>query len=143
MPCSSRAAQIRLIWWSARSSRNSSIAYGTTRVYLGPSWLEEFDRVAGRVLEENLPSARAAEYVVAERQSRRPEPGHLRLDVGHDEVDPVPPARRGHPAVRHRPTRGALRSGQQQAQVAALHIGEGRQELRVQLEAEVGGVEVD
>src|SRR4051794_37866664 len=105
--------------------------------------LEELDRVAGGVFEQDLLAARPADDVVAERHAGRAQPLDLRGDVVDDEVDAVPTARLRRLAIRHRPSGGALRATEEQAQVAAHDVGERRCSAGTQLEPEVGRVEVD
>ena len=69
--------------------------------------MEEFDRVAGRILEEDLGASGSVDHVVAERRARIAEPGDLRLEVIHLEHETVPPTGGGFAAVRHRPCGGA------------------------------------
>ena len=88
--------------------------------------LEQFDRVAGRVLEQDLLAARAGDDVVAERQPGGAQPLDLGGDVVDDQMDAVPAARPGRPAVGHRPAGRAGRTAQQQPQLAADDVGEGR-----------------
>jgi hypothetical protein len=58
-------------------------------------------------------------------------------------VDAVPAAGLGLAAVGHRPAGRALRPAQQQPQVAAQDLREGRRGVQAGLEAEVARVEVD
>ena len=66
----------------------------------------------------------------------------LAVEVGGDEVDPVPAAGAGSGSVGHGAAGGAGRSAEQQPQVAAAHVGEGRPRDREGLEPEVARVEV-
>src|SRR5215208_491304 len=92
--------------------------------HLRAGGLEELDRVAGRILEQNLLAARTGDDVVAERQPGGAEPFDLGRDVLDDEVDAVPASRlRGAP-IRHRPPGRALGAAEQQAQAAAPDVGE-------------------
>jgi hypothetical protein len=75
--------------------------------------LEEFDDVAGRVLEQDLPAAWSFEDVVAKRGTRGVEAGDFGIDVVHYEVNAVPAAGPRLGAIRHGPTRGAGRSTEQ------------------------------
>src|SRR4029079_9891929 len=84
--------------------------------------LEQLDDVAGRVLQEDLLSAGPLHDVVAERRARATQSSNFRVDVVYDEVDAVPAPRARLGAVGHRPSRGALRSREQQAQVAPLDV---------------------
>src|SRR4051812_16651125 len=54
--------------------------------------LEEFDRVAGRVVQHDLGTAGSGDDVAAEGESGGAEPGHLGAEVGDDEMDTVPAA---------------------------------------------------
>jgi len=56
----------------------------------GAGGLEELDRVARGVLEQDLLAARPADDVVAEGQARGPQPLDVGRDVLDDEVDAVP-----------------------------------------------------
>jgi hypothetical protein len=67
----------------------------------------------------------------------------LAVDVVDDEVDPVPAAGSGLGAIGHGPAGRAGRPGEQQAEVPALDVGEGRTGPRDHLEVENGRVEVD
>src|SRR3954463_909190 len=109
----------------------------------GAGGLEELDRVAGRVLEQDLPAAWPADDVVAERQGGGPQPVDLGADVLDDEVDAVPASRLWRSAIGHRPPGRTLRAGEQQPQVAAHDVGERGRRVRSHREAEMGGVEVD
>src|SRR4051812_4717479 len=56
---------------------------------LGPGRLKELDRVAGRILEQDLLAARSGHDVVAERHARGAQAFDLGSDVVDDEVDAV------------------------------------------------------
>src|SRR5262245_56512698 len=66
--------------------------------------LEELDRVAGGVVEHDLPAAGAADDLVPERDSFTGQAFDLGLDVVDDQVDPVPAAGPRLASVRHRPS---------------------------------------
>src|SRR5262245_17079592 len=55
--------------------------------------LEDLDRVAGGILDEDLLASGAGHDVVAEAEPGGAEPFDLRRDVLHHELDPVPAAR--------------------------------------------------
>src|SRR5215203_2086972 len=76
----------------------------------GAGGLEELDRVARGVFEQDLPAAGAADDVVAERQAGGPQPLDLGRDVVDDEVDAVPASRLRGAAVWHRAAGRALRA---------------------------------
>src|SRR3954452_2973731 len=116
---------------------------GFERPCSGAGGLEELDRVAGGVLEQDLPAARPADDVVAEGQARGSEPVALGRDVLDDEVDAVPAAGLRGAAVGHRSPGRALGTAEQQPQVPADDVGERRGGAHVEREAEVRGVEVD
>src|SRR5207253_10960949 len=59
------------------------------------------------------------------------------------EADPIPAARAGLPAVRHRTSGGACRSAQQDSKWPADDVGESRSHVRAQREPEVCRVEGD
>src|SRR5262245_42489163 len=105
--------------------------------------LEEFDHVAGGVLEQDLLAAGSCEDVVAEPSTRVAEAGDFDIDVVDDEVDSVPAAGYRLGAIRHWPPRGAGRPAEQQPQVAARDVGESGNEARQNLEVEKLRVEGD
>ena len=104
---------------------------------------EQLDRVARRVVEHDLPSTRPADDVAAEVDAGSTQALRLGGDVRDDEVDAVPPAGNRPGPVRHRPAGGTGRAGEQEPQMSAGDVGEGRQVGRPDREAEVGRVEVD
>src|SRR3954447_2349058 len=107
----------------------------------GAGGLEELDWVAGGILEEDLLTARPADDVVAERQAGGAQPLDLGRDVFDNEVDAVPAAWLRGAAVGHRPSGRTLGTAEQQAQVAAHHVGERGRGAGAHGEVEVGGVE--
>src|SRR5690349_3520656 len=104
--------------------------------------LEQLDEVARRVEGEHLSAARTCHDVVAEADAFVGESGDFAVDVVHDEVDAVPPSWARSFSVGHRSAGRALRTRQQQAQVAASHVCE-RRTRYADSEPEVVGVEVD
>src|SRR5215208_1042988 len=105
--------------------------------------LEKLDRVARRVVEDDLRPSRSGDDVAAERYAGTAQAIDLRLDVLDDQMDPVPAAGTRLAAVRHRPPSRARRPAQQQPQGAAAHVREVRRRARDQAEAEVARVERD
>jgi hypothetical protein len=99
--------------------------------------LEELDRVARGVVEQDLPAARAADDLVSELDVGGTEPFDLGVDVVHDKVDAVPAARFGFPSVGHRSAGGARRAGEEQPEVAAQDFGERRRGVMSQLKVEL------
>jgi hypothetical protein len=63
--------------------------------------LEELDRVARWVVEQDLLTAWTFDNVVAERQPGGPKTGDLGCDVGDNEVDAIPTARSWHATIGH------------------------------------------
>src|SRR5215469_755131 len=53
-------------------------------------WLEELDRVTGRIVKEDLLAARTADHVAAEGHARAPQASDFGVDVVHQQVDAVP-----------------------------------------------------
>src|SRR5918996_1746811 len=103
--------------------------------------LEQFDEVAGRVGEQNLPAARPGHHVAVKVQTSRAEPVDLGIQVVDNQVDTV--AAGSVRVVRCSTRPGTGRPGQQEPQRAAYHVGEGGSRAHVHPEVEVGGVEVD
>jgi hypothetical protein len=92
--------------------------------------LEELDDLAGRLLKQDVlagPSLSLRNWAQA---------ADLGVEVVDDEMDAVPAAGPGLAAIRHRPASGAVRPGEQQAEVAASDVSEGRPGVGDQLEVE-------
>jgi hypothetical protein len=105
--------------------------------------LEELDRVAGGVVEQDLLAARAGDHVVAEAQSGGPQPFDLSGKIVDDQVNAVPTAGVGGAAVGHRSSGRAGGTAQQQTQLAPDDVRERGRGAGAELEAEVRGVEGD
>src|SRR5262249_4154978 len=105
--------------------------------------LEEFDRVSGRIVEQNLRAAGAGHDFISKPYASGAQPFNLSDDAVDDEMDSVPPAGSGSPAVGHRSSRRARRPAQQQPQVTACDLSERRRRGGKHLEIEVFGVEGD
>src|SRR5688500_15119534 len=86
-------------------------AFSSLRLSVGCG-LEQLDRVARRVVEQDLAAAGATDDVVANPEAGGPEPVDLGVDIGHDEVDAVPAPWLRCTPVGHRPAGRARRSGE-------------------------------
>src|SRR5215470_386397 len=82
--------------------------------------LEQFHRVARRVLDQDLLAAYAGDDLVAEGRAAGPQVLHGGRQVGHLDRKPVPAARLRHPAIGHR--LAATRRVPGHAQVQVLEI---------------------
>src|SRR3954447_18528300 len=103
-PAARRSRDVRATdTWPPVSSLRSRTLVWRLAMDSGAGGLEELDRVAGGVLEQDLPAARPADDVVAERQAGRPQPIDLGPDVLDDEMDAVPASRLRRSAIGHRP----------------------------------------
>jgi hypothetical protein len=107
------------------------------------SRLKKLDRIAGRIVEEDLRATRSGHDVVAELHPGGAETIDLGSEVVDDEVDTVPAPGCGPPAIGHRAPGRAARCAQEQPQVAPADVGKGRRGLGDQREAEVRRVEGD
>ena len=105
--------------------------------------LEQLDRIAGRILEEDLGPAGAPHDVVSEPQAGGPQALHFGDEVVHDELDPVPAARHRLPAIGHGPTGRARSAAEQEPETFPRDVREGRGLPGEKAEAEVGRVEGD
>src|SRR5262245_37332368 len=110
---------------------------------LSLAWLKKLDRVACRVVNEDLLAARTLDDLVSERDSGRTQPLDLGGEIVDQEVDPVPAAWLRLASVGHRPRSRALRTAEQEPEAPTLDVGERRRIVRQQLEAEVRCVEGD
>src|SRR6266540_3667612 len=105
--------------------------------------LEQFDRVAGGVVDQDLGAAGPGHDVVAELHSFSAEPLDLGRYVVDKKVDAVPAAWAGFAPVGHRAPGRAGRPTEQQPQVPPNDIDEGRCRIGEHGEPEMGGVELD
>src|SRR6266852_4530094 len=108
-----------------------------------PPRLKELDRVARRVVQQALRTARSGHDVATELNPGRAESIDLSREVFDDEVDAVPAPRTGPASIGHGAASRARRSAEQQPQVATGHVGKGRQCLGDEREPEAGRVEGD
>ena len=107
--------------------------------------LEQLDRVAARVLDQDLLAADALDDVVAKARPVLAQVGDDRLEVGDLELKAVPPAGRRQRAVGHRlaAAGSAAGRGQDQPQVAVREHRERGRRMHDLVEAELAAVEVD
>src|SRR5256884_6028736 len=99
--------------------------------------LEEFDRVARRILEQDLRAAGARHGIVPKPHAGGAEPCDLRGEISDDEMDAIPAARSRPPAVGHEAPGGTGGPAQQQPQVAERDLGERRRRAGKHCETEV------
>src|SRR5262249_53822521 len=93
---------------------------------VGGEGLEQLDQIAGRILDQDLPDAHPGDDVVAEACALAAQLADGARQVFDPQGDPVPAARPGQRAVRHRGTaaRAAAGDAEQQPQVAPVEHGE-------------------
>jgi hypothetical protein len=106
------------------------------------SWLEELDRIAVRIFQLNLLTARTDLHRVAERQSGLFQPVNLCGEIGDLKDDAVPSARLLMASIWHGPGARRLRSAEQQLQIAERDSRECGKLLMFQREAKVLRVEL-
>src|SRR5437588_3971680 len=104
---------------------------------------EQLDRVAGRVLDQHLAAARPGDRLVAEGGTGGTQPLDRGVEILDLDDQPVPAARLGAAAIRHRTGRGGQRAGEPESQVVALDDGHGRAVPLLFPEAELVDVEGD
>src|SRR3989475_10597664 len=88
--------------------------------------LEEFNRVARRVVDHNLGPAGSCYDRVPEPQAGRAEPSDLGGDVVYHELNPIPPAWSRLAAVGHRSSPRTGRAAAEEPKVPGQHSGDGR-----------------
>src|SRR5215213_4012349 len=110
----------------------------------GAGRLEELDRVARRVLEQNLAAAPPRDDVVTEASPSLPQRLDLALEVCDLDLETIPAPGLGTAAIRHRLAR-ATHAGliEQQPQVASRKHHKARPELHLDVEAQMPDVEGD
>ena len=118
-PVRASASRARRRCFPCRSSRSSSVSFPSR----GP-WLEKLDRIARRVVDQDLRAARALDDVVAEREPGLTQALHFGRDVVDQQMDAIPAPGPGLSSVRHRAGRRALRPTEEQPEIAPLHVGE-------------------
>src|SRR3954452_4034810 len=106
------------------------------------SWLEKLNRVAIRILQQDLLAARSDFHLIAKMQSRRFQNLDPSGQVGDLENDTVPPARLLAMSVGHRTRTRCARATENQLEMAARNLSEGGQILELELEAELLCIEV-
>jgi hypothetical protein len=106
------------------------------------SWFEKLDRIAVRVLQQDLFAARSGLHLVAKMKSRRFQILDPRGKIGDFKDDPIPPAGLlAMSAGRWTRTR-RTRAAEDKLEIADRDLSEGRQILAIQLEAELFCIEV-
>ena len=55
-------------------------------------WLKQLDRVAGRIVEQDLLPTRTGDHVIPEAHARPSQPSDLSIDVVDEQVNAIPPA---------------------------------------------------
>lgn len=110
---------------------------------LGSGRLKQLNRVARRVLEQDLSAARSRHDVIPELQSCVAKAVDFGRDVLDHEFHTIPAAGSWAVTVWHRSPSRARGTAQQQPEVTPNHIGESRCRAREHFEAEVLCVEVD
>src|SRR5262249_24700728 len=99
--------------------------------------LEEFDRIAFGVFKLNLLAARSDRHGIAKMQTGLLERLNTIREICHPEHDPVPTARLLTTAVGHGARTRSTWPAQDQFEVVDGHLGERRQILPIQREAEM------
>src|SRR5262249_6402557 len=102
--------------------------------------LKELDEIAGRVLQQDLRSARPGHDVVAELDAGGAQPRDLRRNIVDNEVNAVPATGTRPLAIGHRSPGRTFRPTQQEPQRTQRDIGESRRGVGEEHEAKVFGV---
>ncbi|CCM75936.1 hypothetical protein BN77_3123 [Rhizobium mesoamericanum STM3625] len=76
--------------------------------------LKEFNEIAGRVYQQDLRTAWSRDDLISELNAGGPQARHFGRQVVDDEMYPVPAARSGPFAIRHRSSRRTRRPAEQQ-----------------------------
>jgi hypothetical protein len=103
--------------------------------------LEEFDRVAGWILDEDLAAARSLDGLTAERRPLGSETLNSRVEIGNDDLESIPASGLRNPASLARAAYARL--VEKQSQVILRQTGESRGTGKVHMKAEAIAVEVD
>src|SRR5262245_12981310 len=130
--------------WIIRCHAPLVFGWGSARSLVVPArGFEQLDRVAGRVVEQDLPDGDAGGPVVAEADAGAAQGLDRRVEVGDLDQDAVPPSGRRQRAVGQR-VAAPVGAGdvQQEPQVAPVQHREHRGSSLL-LEAQVLAVEVD
>jgi hypothetical protein len=86
--------------------------------------LEEFDRVAGWILDENLAATRSLDGLTTERRPLSSETLNGRVEIGNDDLEPIPASGLRNPAGFARAAYARL--VKKQSQVVLRQTGESR-----------------
>jgi hypothetical protein len=103
--------------------------------------LEEFDGVARWILDEDLAAARSLDDLATEPRSLSGETLNRRVEIGDDDLEPIPPSRLRNSTSFARATYARL--VEQQSQVILRQTGESRGQGKVDVKAEAIAVEVE
>src|SRR5262245_55992352 len=108
-------------------------------------WLEELDQIPGGIFQQDLPTARSLDEVVAELDSGLPEQLDFRLEPAAPDDQPIPATRFRPAAVRHGlgATPRALGGTQHELKILPLENCKVGARLSRETEAQMPGVEAD
>jgi hypothetical protein len=126
------------LWHHTRSRHSDRRAAGARLRRLR---LEEFDGVARWILDQDLATARSLDDLTAETRPLGGETLNGRVEIGNDDLEPIPPPGLWDPAGFARAT--CARLVEKQSQVILRQTGESRGGGKVNMEAEAITVEVD
>jgi hypothetical protein len=103
--------------------------------------LEEFDGVARWILDEDLAAARSLDDLTTKRRPLSSETLNGRIEIGSDDLEPIPPSRLRNATGFARATHSRL--VEKQPQVIPRQTGESRGKGKVHMKPEAIAVEVD
>src|SRR5262245_7389591 len=106
------------------------------------SRLEELDRIAIRVLQQDLLPTRSNFHLIAKTEPRRFQSLDPRGEVGDFKDDPIPPAGLLALSAGHRTGTRRARAAEDKLEMAARDLSECGQTLAIKLEAELLRIEV-
>jgi hypothetical protein len=99
------------------------------------SWLEKLDRVAIRVLQQDLPATRSGFHLIAKMKSRAFQTFDPRWKVGHFKDDPIPSARLLPKSAGHWPRTGRAWAAEDKLEMPSRNLREGGRPLVVKRKA--------
>jgi hypothetical protein len=118
-----------------------SIAPLVRRCPLRPLRLEEFDWVAGWILDQDLAAARAFDGLTSEPRPLGSEIFNSRVEIGNHDLEPIPASRLRHATGLARAACAGL--VEKQSQVILRQTGEARGGRKLHVKTEAIAVEVD